>query len=245
MAYASGQITGSANPAADLMTQIHTVITGHASWSYFTTEFTSGSYTARVYKNAAAGNPAGVDFYVAVFRLTATPASNVYIVAMEGWDGTNKYPIRFCPGPTTNFAPDATYFGHPNTTTVFGSAALNYNVSAPTNTTNFPYYIIVSTSGLFVTTGNTNAPYAGLFEPWWGSATSAEYPLVTVDYAFSSTYSSFSRVPTYTPAALPPPLRRGAPHGGRSTRRCSPGSVVGSRDARWVSATRSGRTHQP
>jgi hypothetical protein len=114
MAYSTGTIPVTANPAKDMMDALHPLITGNGYT--FVEDFTSGAELIKVYKSSAASNGVA-DFYLYV-RRTADTASAVTFTVSEAWDATGKKVQKYIPSTA----------GTPN-------AAANYTVNDPTGKT--------------------------------------------------------------------------------------------------------------
>lgn len=163
MAYATGQITLSNTPRADLLVQVETLLTTHTAWS-FVEEHVDGSWTFRIWKNSGLENSWGQDFYIAFGLLSSN--ETLYCFTFEVWDDVGKLGIRGCPNRTSNLTPEETYAsyggdtGYPlSNSTAFGQ------VTQATNTTDFDWYCLVTKDVCIVNVDTSNNfLYNGLFE---------------------------------------------------------------------------------
>lgn len=197
MAYASGQLTGAANPAQDLVTQIETLLTNHVAWT-FVEEVISGTSIFRVWKNAGTSNAWGTDFHIALQRTDI--ATYLRVLAFEVWDATNKLGIRGCPDPMMTATPEATYASYQGAT---GAVLTDFNhfnryCIVPLSTVDFNWWVVVTNNQLIVVSNaDAAAPtvLAGVFERF--TSHTHEFPLVVqrVGYGDLDTAGSVSRRP--------------------------------------------------
>jgi hypothetical protein len=174
MSFSSGTISGSATPAAALMSALHTAINAHAGWTYIE-EVTSGTITTRIYRCNAATNTHGIDFYVGIKR--ASDASLAVIpVVFESWTtggtGTVAFPVTTTALAGGTLTPDAS--GRYNGATASGTALTNCLLgNLVVNTTSFYWNCSITNDRIifgYLSGGSSGGVYAGAYERLYSSA---------------------------------------------------------------------------
>ena len=151
------------------MADIHNKIIAHPSWQFIETVggFNSGNWTWNIYKNAAAGNSYGWDWYIAIASPTAAAAqSNLYFMVFEEWDTATKMFRKPVAGNASTVIPQADF-------SVLGTWTALPTVGAqPTLAMGWPTQYLVPTSA----TGFTGFLYVGKDSIWFPTRVS------TTDY---------------------------------------------------------------
>lgn len=201
MAYASGTITSSATPAIDLISLVEAMLTTHAAWT-FVEEYTLSTQVSRVWKCDGALNGYGQDFYIILYRLTASDATDVTILAAEQYNSTTHLVIRGCANPGSTATPEPIYnsrYGDTGYAFNYGNWNIYCTVSASSAT--FDYYIRVTNNSILVVSSASNGYGigAGLFTPLFPSQPN-EFPLAQFHWGNkgSDNSSSVSRRPSIT-----------------------------------------------
>jgi len=206
MSFISGTIVGNATPSTELVTLIEAQLTAHAAWE-FVEETVSGNSTIRVWRNLGLLNDFGTDFYLAIFRLTASiGTSNVYFSVGEEYSTVTHQVTRAVGNPASTVTPDATYNAYQGATAAaWNSASWNTLCFSVTSTVSMEYFIAVTKNFLLVKTSPTPtyAIYAGLFQPFFPSNAN-EFPLVLCPFGNTDIdgAGSVSRRPTVTTSML-------------------------------------------
>ena len=155
MAYTTSTIT-SADPAQAFLDAIEAQFNLHDNWE-FVEQVTIATINYRVWRNrgsglanAAANNSFGSDFYIAMYRSSAT---DLRFKVFESWDAINKKVIRPCKN-TSTLTPNANYsWGDEVNGYTLDSASLTYsNTGVALITTGFEYGISVTRNHMWVWT---------------------------------------------------------------------------------------------
>lgn len=165
MTYAVGSVNSASLPSHELRTRIETELTAHASWGYVKEVIpsTQPSVTYRVWKNAAAGNIAGKDFYFQM-RCDSNNFDTLWVSAFEQFDATTDEVFHEVIGTTNTQAfntPDGCY--HHIWRPIHAGPWETVNV----NTISFDYHIFVARDWVnFQTSVNqfSYRPHIGVFE---------------------------------------------------------------------------------
>ena len=177
-----GYITGTmsdANPGATLYALIAAEMTTMGYELVDTVVI--GSNTHKVWKNPAANNPAGLDWYVDLYYPTAG-AGSVKVVAFEAYDAAADRAYRL-PGYAGNL--DATYRSFfPTATSLEAAGGAYARPDILTSTASFGYWISITEERIAVigSVDPTYMLYAGLYDPYPGYAAAAGemlFPLVS------------------------------------------------------------------
>lgn len=185
MTYITGSMT-SANPAADLYTQMATALSS-AGFTLVDT-VVIGTRTHKVWQCAAANNAQNLKWYLDV-AYTTTGAGSVWLGAFEDYDTVNHLGIR---GPYNNNTdsnlPEATYYSRYGATgfalETNWSYVANNTAQIQTQVTAYAYWISITGDRVMVMTSvaPTNVIYCGFFDmytPWANKIGSLAYPLIT------------------------------------------------------------------
>lgn len=176
MVYKTEQVTNNATPTLKLMTEVTNAFTAHPSWTFVKT-YTQTGWEVSVWRSTGAANGTGKDVVVAYGRTTNAPTSAVRWLVSEGFNAATDQFIRPAGNPANTYTPDAVYSSLSGDTGVaWGASNTNPNVLNAVSSVDFTYWLKVTKRGAFcVTTADTFASYAGLFEPLWPHP--QEYPV--------------------------------------------------------------------
>lgn len=187
----------SATPAVGFMTTIKNLLTG-AGWVFVETT-TATTYTADVFKNAAAHNSFGKDFYLATVR-SSDNATSLYCRVFEGYDAVNHRMQGFNPSGYQTLTPAANTYLNPNAD---ATPAASYSGPAISVVVGWSCYYLISVTAdrLMVatrTSGGQYSLYAGLYDSF---IPNDPFPLMVLDtgqvYSSQGTggYGSATREP--------------------------------------------------
>lgn len=191
MTYASATITGSATGPADLRTVIENLMTSQGNWE-FVEAYTATTFNVRVWRNKAAGNTWGQNWYLAMITNTAV-ANNLIFKVFEDYTTGTKLGYR---GATGNSVLDvASGSGYGNTGYAPENTNWNNNCLVLCPSSSFTYRVRVTANGVFaVTSSGLDFIYCGLFNPIWSHAN--EFPLAQWRAHNSTTsYAGLTRRP--------------------------------------------------
>jgi len=185
MSYITGTLT-TATPAGDLYTLIAAELTA-TGWTLHDTVVIGGR-THRVWKSAAAGNVAGLDWYLDVAIATGN-TGHIWLLPFEFFDSATDLGYRGPSYVTSSITLDATTFSRygatgyaleTNWAPVAGHTGFNKITTA---TTSFGYWISITRNRVIALTSliPSSVFYVGLYESYAPSAAfagAANFPLI-------------------------------------------------------------------
>jgi hypothetical protein len=183
MSYTATTQGADANPAATFMTTLDTILVAAGFTAVET--WTSGNYTAIIYKSPAASNVQGADWYLNVLR-SSNSSSVVSFGVAEAWNTSTKKFTSYAPANITTQTPTAT-FTYNDATGVLPNGTLMMK-GIVLSTSSFPHWISATCNRVIVGTrvSSTNyGIYAGLYDDLLPAAISP-FPLCVLDTAGSN-----------------------------------------------------------